>query len=76
LGLNVLSYDRRVEPLEVKKVEGATIPWGMEQALKEARVKPDTIFHLGDIGKEPIITVLGESPEAVVDKLLRIIEDM
>ncbi|MFQ5711564.1 MAG: bifunctional hydroxymethylpyrimidine kinase/phosphomethylpyrimidine kinase [Candidatus Geothermarchaeales archaeon] len=74
LGLNVLSYDRRLEPEEVKRTEGASIPWGVEQALKGSTQKPDVIFHLGDIGKEPIITILGDTPMSVVDKVFKIIE--
>ncbi|WP_457612339.1 bifunctional hydroxymethylpyrimidine kinase/phosphomethylpyrimidine kinase [Methanocaldococcus sp.] len=60
-------YDRRKEPEEIKKIEGSTIPWGIEEALKNG--KADIIYHLGDVGKEPMILVFGRDPEEVLIKL-------
>ncbi|MEM1619596.1 MAG: thiamine-phosphate synthase family protein [Fervidicoccaceae archaeon] len=72
LGLNVSSYDRREEPEEVKAREGATIPWGVGVALEKLRgARPDVIYHVGDYGKEPMLTVFGERATDVVDKLVR-----
>uniref|UniRef100_A0A7J3ZK15 Thiamine-phosphate synthase ThiN domain-containing protein n=1 Tax=Fervidicoccus fontis TaxID=683846 RepID=A0A7J3ZK15_9CREN len=66
-------YDRREEPEEVKAREGATIPWGIEEALRKIGYKrPDIVYHLGDIGKEPMINIFGESALEVVEKLIRI----
>ncbi len=59
-GLEVSFYDRREEPENIKRIEGMTIPWGVEQAVKRARKVPDVIYHKGDIGKEPMIVILGE----------------
>ncbi|MFP3216858.1 MAG: PfkB family carbohydrate kinase, partial [Vulcanisaeta sp.] len=73
LGLVVSSYDRRQEPPEVKSREGASIPWGTEQAIKAVGRVPDIIYHLGDWGKEPEIVILGKSPVDVVNKLLMIL---
>ena len=73
LGLKVSYYDRREEPEELKKVEGATVPWGVDVAVKRLSGEtPDIIYHLGDLGKEPIITVFGRNPVEIVDKALKI----
>ena len=61
-------YERKEEPDKVKKKEGATIPWGIEQAIKKAGKVPDIIYHKGDVGKEPMILIFGKEPEEVVKK--------
>ncbi len=74
LGYVVSGYDRRQEPPEVKAREGASIPWGAEQAIKNTGKVPDIIYHLGDYGKEPQIVILDRNPIDVVNKLLMIIK--
>ena len=59
-GLVVSFYDRREEPAEIKKVEGMTTRWGAEEAIKRVGRVPDVIYHKGDWGKEPMITLLGK----------------
>lgn len=59
-GMMISFYDREKEPEEVKRIEGMTISWGVEEALKRAGKAPDVIYHRGDIGKEPMIVVFGE----------------
>ncbi len=59
LGLNVSYYDRNDEPEEVKNVEGGTIPWGVESAIKRTGKVPDIIYHKGAWGKEPSISLIG-----------------
>jgi len=71
---SVSFYDRSEEPEEVKKKEGATIPWGIEYAIKKAGKMPDIIYHRGDIGKEPMILIFGRSPSNVVEKFMRLKE--
>ena len=34
------------------------------------------VFHLGDVGKEPMINVFGNNPQDVVKKTLSIIENL
>ncbi len=63
LGLQVSSYDRSQEPENARKVEGGTIPWGVEEAINKSGCVPDVVYHTGSWGKEPIICVLG--PDAV-----------
>ncbi|AEH24140.1 phosphomethylpyrimidine kinase [Pyrococcus yayanosii CH1] len=69
VGLVVSFYDRREEPPEVKAREGATIPWGIETAIRRAGRRPDLIYHLGDWGKEPMAIIFGETPQDVLRKL-------
>ena len=75
LGYIVSYYDRREEPPEVKEKEGATIPWGIEVAVKKIQGRtPDIIYHLGDWGKEPMINIFGSDAVDVVRKLINILE--
>lgn len=59
-GLEISFYDRKKEPEEIKKVEGMTIPWGVQQAIKHAGKIPDVIYHKGEVGKEPMIVIFGK----------------
>jgi hydroxymethylpyrimidine/phosphomethylpyrimidine kinase len=70
------SYDRRAEPESIKGREGSTTQWGAEEAIKRAGIVPDIIYHLGDWGKEPIITVLGKDARQVAAKVIRIAETL
>jgi len=69
---NISFYNRQQEPAKIKKQEGATIPWGIEQAIKRVGKVPDIIYHEGDIGKEPMILILGKNPEDVLKKLTKL----
>jgi len=72
LGLSMASFDRRDETLEVKEREGSSLEWGTGQALKGLHTMPDLVFDDGDVGKEPMIRVLGHNPREVVEKVVRI----
>jgi predicted fused transcriptional regulator/phosphomethylpyrimidine kinase len=72
LGFTVSFYDRSQEPPEVKAIEGATIPWGVSEAIKRLGYVPDIIYHKGDYGKEAMILILGRDPNDVVNKILRL----
>ncbi|HIQ29283.1 MAG TPA: bifunctional hydroxymethylpyrimidine kinase/phosphomethylpyrimidine kinase [Candidatus Caldiarchaeum subterraneum] len=74
LGLSVAMYDRSREPPEIKRVEGMTIPWGVEEAVKTHGSVPDVIYHNGDMGKEPMALVFGSDAVDVVKKVLKIAE--
>ncbi len=72
LGWRVCSFDRGDEPETVKQHEGSSLEWGTERVLsKETRI-PDIIFDRGEVGKEPMIRVLGRNPDEVVDKVLKL----
>ncbi len=66
----VSSFDRRKEPPRVKGREGSSLKWGVSEALKNQKTLPDIIYDLGDMGKEPMIRVLGRDPLEVVTKVL------
>ncbi len=67
LGLKVSSYNRAEEPEDVKKVEGNTIPWGVETAIENAGTIPDVIYHKGAWGKEPMICLIGSDAIEVAE---------
>lgn len=73
LGFKVSFYDRREEPHEVRAVEGASTPWGVEVSVKKLGSIPDIIHHTGDWGKEPIISIFGHTATEVVEKALKLI---
>lgn len=73
LGFKISSYDRRLEPIEIKDKEGLTTSWGAEQAIKALGGNvPDVIYHDGDWGKEPMITILGTDALDVALKVIKI----
>lgn len=67
-------YDRKKEPKNIKKKEGSTIYWGILHALAK-NSEAEIIYHKGDIGKEPMITVFGRSPVEVIAKIKAILEN-
>jgi hydroxymethylpyrimidine/phosphomethylpyrimidine kinase len=74
LGLTVSYYERAKEPADVKGKEGATIPWGTEEAIERIGRVPDLIYHTGDYGKEPMCAILGKTAREVAMTALRISE--
>ncbi len=75
-GLVVSGYDRRAEPPEVKEREGATIPWGVEEAVKKAGKIPDAIYHLGDWGKEPMVVIFGRSAKELAELVVELAKEI
>jgi len=71
-GLSLGHFSRGNEPAWVKRREGSSLSWGVDQVLRKTRKFPDLIFDRGDVGKEPMIRVLGRDPEEVVNKVLRL----
>jgi hydroxymethylpyrimidine kinase/phosphomethylpyrimidine kinase len=64
-------FDRKREPKGVKEREGSSLEWGVREVLKKLRQIPDFIYDEGDVGKEPMIRVLGRNPLDVVYKILK-----
>ncbi len=64
-------FDRRLEPKKVKEVEGSSLEWGVREVLRKLKRVPDFIYDEGDVGKEPMIRVLGKNPMEVVEKILK-----
>ena len=73
LHLRLAGFDRAQEPPEVKAREGSTLAWGVASvlaALKPWEPPPDLIADRGEVGKEPMLRILGEDPMGVVEKAL------
>lgn len=76
LGFAVSSFDRKLEPSHVKEVEGGTLVWGTEEAIRAVGKVPDVIYDLGEVGKEPMIRVLGASAINTVEKAITAIRSV
>jgi hydroxymethylpyrimidine/phosphomethylpyrimidine kinase len=76
LGLHMTSFDRQKEPKDVKEREGSTLEWGTSQALQGVEGIPDLVYDTGDVGKEPMIRILGKNPREVVEKINRIKQNL
>ena len=71
-GFLIGHFDRKHEPKKVKKREGSSLEWGVGEVLKKMKRVPDFIYDEGDVGKEPMIRVLGRNPMEVVQKILNV----
>ncbi len=75
MGLLISSYDRKKEPEEVKRTEGMSTIWGVQQALMQTGGRiPDVIYHRGDLGKEAMITLYGKNAREVAKRAVAIAE--
>ena len=70
-GFLVGRFDRGLEPRGIKAGEGSSLERGIETLLGKIGRVPDMIYDLGDVGKEPMIGVLGRNPKEVVAKILK-----
>ena len=76
IGLQMAFFDRRQEPKDVKEREGSTLEWGTDQALLRFEGTPDLIYDEGEVGKEPMIRILGRNPMEVAEKIIRIKQNL
>lgn len=67
-------YERNLEPGIIKEKEGNSIPWGIKMALLR-NPDADIIYHTGDLGKEPMIIIFGHSPQDVIDKVKKLLDN-
>jgi hydroxymethylpyrimidine kinase/phosphomethylpyrimidine kinase len=70
LHLRVASFDRGAEPPEIKAREGGTLAWGVASVLQAGASPPNLIYDRGEVGKEPMIRILGPTPMRVVERAL------
>jgi hydroxymethylpyrimidine/phosphomethylpyrimidine kinase len=73
LHLRAAAFDRSQEPPEVKAREGGTLAWGVASVLDRLEPwepPPDLIYDRGEVGKEAMLRVLGETPMQVAAKAL------
>ncbi len=71
-GFLVGQFNRRLEPKRVKAREGSSLEWGIGGVLRKMKRVPDFVYDEGDVGKEPMIRVLGRNPRDVVEKILKV----
>ncbi|MDI6776616.1 MAG: bifunctional hydroxymethylpyrimidine kinase/phosphomethylpyrimidine kinase [Syntrophales bacterium] len=76
LGYDIAHFSRAGEPPEMKERDGSSLEWGTETVLAKREKVPDIIFDRGDVGKEPMIRVLGKDPHDVVDKVLNLVRKL
>lgn len=70
----VSHYERKSEPKVIKEKDGRSISWGVNIALSK-NPDADIISHSGDVGKEPMIIIFGHTPQEVVDKVKKILDE-
>ncbi|MCS7119712.1 MAG: bifunctional hydroxymethylpyrimidine kinase/phosphomethylpyrimidine kinase [Nitrososphaerota archaeon] len=75
-GYRISCFDRRLEPATAKEVEGSTLDWGVREAIRSLGGVPDVIFDLGDVGKEPMIRVIGKTASDVLHKTLEALKHL
>lgn len=71
LGLKVGTYDRKREPKDA-----AATDWGARCAIEALGFVPDVIYDEGEVGREPMMHLLGEGPADVVGKLRLIVNGL
>ncbi len=74
LGLKVAEFSRAEEPKDIKAREGSTLAWGVDLVCQRLGYVPDLIADRGEVGKEPMIRILGKDPMEVVKKALLFLE--
>ena len=70
VGFSIGSFDRKNEPTNAT----STMEWGTKHAISKLGFVPDVIYDTGDIGKEPMIRVLGNNPEDALSKLKKLLK--
>jgi hydroxymethylpyrimidine kinase/phosphomethylpyrimidine kinase len=71
-GYDIDEFSRADEPEDVKQREGSSLEWGTNDVLSRRDTIPDMIFDRGDVGKEPVVRILGKTPAEVAEKVLKI----
>jgi len=72
LGLKIGTFDRKREP----KDSDSTIAWGAGAAVSALGFVPDVIYDEGAHGTEPMLFLLGASPQQVVEKVGLIVKGL
>ncbi|MCK5660060.1 MAG: bifunctional hydroxymethylpyrimidine kinase/phosphomethylpyrimidine kinase, partial [Methanosarcinales archaeon] len=67
MGLSCVSFRRQEEPENVN-----TMDWGVSSAIERLGYVPDMVYDLGDVGKEPMIRILGENAVDVAKMVVEI----
>ncbi|MFB5598929.1 MAG: bifunctional hydroxymethylpyrimidine kinase/phosphomethylpyrimidine kinase [Nitrososphaeraceae archaeon] len=70
--LIISEYNRNLEPQKIKENEGSSVRWGVREALSKNK-NAKLIYHKGDMGKEPMIILFGNSPHDIITYVKKII---
>jgi len=68
-GMYVVFFDRKSEPERIRRPEGKSLDFLVEEVLKGVANPPDLIYDAGDIGKEPIIRLFARNPLELMEKM-------
>jgi hydroxymethylpyrimidine/phosphomethylpyrimidine kinase len=74
-GFTLAWFDRLDEPKDLKEKEGSTLEWGTYAALSN-HPHPEQVVAIadkGEVGKEPMIRIVGEDTKDIVQKLDKIL---
>lgn len=71
MGLSCASFRRQDEPPDVN-----TMDWGVSSVIERLGYVPDMIYDLGDIGKEPMIRIIGKNAYAVAKVVVEIADKL
>jgi len=69
---SIESFSRKEEPTSIKEKEGSTLDWGVTLVCERLKGVPDLIYDEGDVGKEPVIRVMGKDALDVVNKVTKL----
>ena len=65
--------DRGHEPEDIRNVEGASMPWKVQQAIDAAGGRvPKMFYETGAVGKEPVSVLVGPDPITVAEEICEI----
>jgi hydroxymethylpyrimidine/phosphomethylpyrimidine kinase len=74
LGWDWTAFDRSEEHAEVKEQEGSTQDWGANRAFSDRETPPVAVADRGEVGKEPIVKVVGRDHRAVAERVVALVE--
>jgi len=69
LNMNIIFFDRKLEPEDIKIIEGQSLNFLLNEIISRIDSSPDIVYDIGDIGKEPMIRLFGKDPIEVVKKM-------
>ena len=72
LKFKLASFDRAIEPKEVRALEGSSLEWGTAFSIGKCGYVPDIIFDKGGMRKEEMIRVIDSDIEGLIDKIIKI----
>ncbi|MBA4392026.1 MAG: bifunctional hydroxymethylpyrimidine kinase/phosphomethylpyrimidine kinase [Desulfobacca sp.] len=75
-GFSIEGFDRKQEPFGISEKERLSLSGNGKKVLGKKTSGPDIVFDRGATRREPLVQVLGRSPEEVVQKIIKMKEVM